>query len=65
MYSTSKSAVRPLSGKEIWFDITTNIRQGSILSPLLFVFLMDQVLKSAHRQQEHNREAETMAYQKI
>ena len=62
MYKTSKSAVRPQTGDYLWFDITTGVRQGSVLSPLLFVLLMDQVLKTTNILLANNRCTETMAY---
>jgi Reverse transcriptase (RNA-dependent DNA polymerase) len=47
MYRECKSSVRSAYGEELWFVVKTGVRHGSVLSPLLFVLLMDQVLKQA------------------
>jgi len=47
MYRHCKSAVRSSYGEGFWFEVMTGVRQGSVLSPLLFILLMDQVLKQA------------------
>jgi len=45
MYRQCKCSVRSEIGEGLWFDVMTGVRQGSVLSPLLFILLMDQVLK--------------------
>lgn len=47
MYRDCKSCVRSHTGTGPWFDVKTGVRQGSALSPLLFILLMDQVLKQS------------------
>ncbi|XP_076052805.1 uncharacterized protein LOC143032221 [Oratosquilla oratoria] len=45
MYNTCKSSVVAQEGCENWFNVTCGIRQGSVLSPLLFIMLMDSVIR--------------------
>ena len=52
MYRQCKSAVRSTFGEGFWFEVMTGVRQGSVLSPLLFILLMDQVLKQVQMWQE-------------
>ena len=48
IYANSKSAVRTTSGTSDWFPVTSGVRQGCNLSPLLFVIYMDQITKEAN-----------------
>ena len=48
IYANSRSAVRTASGKSDWFPVTSGVRQGCNLSPLLFVIYMDQITKEAN-----------------
>ena len=48
IYANSKSAVRTASGTSDWFPVTSGVRQGCNLSPLLFVIYMDQITKEAN-----------------
>ena len=48
LYANSKSAVRTTSGTSDWFPVTSGVRQGCTLSPLLFVIYMDQITKEAN-----------------
>ena len=49
MYRECKKSVRSAYGEGLWFVVKTGVRQGSVLSSLLIVQLMDQVLKQAVR----------------
>jgi len=46
-YNNSRCAVRSDGGIGDWFQIVTGVRQGCILSPMLFLLVMDWVLKRA------------------
>ena len=39
-------------GVEVWFDITSGVRQGCVLSPLLFIIYMDGITKEASLEPE-------------
>ena len=48
IYANSRSAVRTASGTSDWFPVTSGVRQGCNLSPLLFVLYMDHITKEAN-----------------
>jgi hypothetical protein len=48
--------------REMWFDVTTGVRQGSVLSPLLFIILMDQVIRKANNFACMDQESDIFAY---
>ena len=43
LYKRSRSCVRISGCKSESFDVTTGLRQGCILSPLLFIIFMDRI----------------------
>ena len=48
IYENSRSAVRTSEGLTEWFEITSGVRQGCVLSPLLFIIYMDRITKEAN-----------------
>jgi len=46
-YNNSRCAVRSNGQLGEWFQVVTGVRQGCILSPLIFLMVMDWVLKRA------------------
>ena len=42
------TAVRTPRVLSKWFDIRSGVRQGCVLSPLLFIFYMDMIAKEAN-----------------
>ena len=50
-YATSESAVSSGTGENLWFETTTGVRQGSKLSPLLFIMYFDCVIKEVAGEQ--------------
>ena len=42
IYANSMSTVQTSGGLTHWFDITSGVRQGCVLSPLLFIIYMDR-----------------------
>ena len=45
MYSQCSSKVRSPGNESRWFNIDTGVRQGDVLSPLLFVIFMDRCIR--------------------
>ena len=45
MYNNCVSRVSTPVGKTEWFKNKTGLRQGSVLSPLLFIMVMDEIVK--------------------
>ena len=48
-YQVYISKVNTQMGGGKWFDTKSGVRQGSILSPLLFILYMELVIKEVHR----------------
>ena len=44
-YRDIRCRVKTLNENEDWFDIKTGVRQGSVLSPLLFILLLDKCMR--------------------
>jgi len=47
LYQDSKCAVRTNGNTSEWFSVMTGVRQGCILSPLLFAIVMDWVMRQS------------------
>ena len=58
LYICSQAAVRTREGETDWFEVKCGIRQGCVLSPLLFIIFMDNIMKRAN--QEENSIEELM-----
>src|SRR5579871_5851057 len=52
LYDNSRCCVRTNEGKTEWFHIETGVKQGCIMSPLLFGIAIDWVMKN-YAQNEH------------
>ena len=53
-----QAAVRTREGETDWFEVKCGLRQGCLLSPLLFIIFMDNITKRAN--QEENSFEELM-----
>ncbi|KAI8487026.1 hypothetical protein Bbelb_352860 [Branchiostoma belcheri] len=49
IYADSKCCVRTDDGFSGWFEVVTGVRQGCVLSPILFAIAIDWVLKESTR----------------
>ena len=58
LYICSQAAVRTTERETHWFEVKCGLRQGCVLSPLLFVIFMDNIMKQAN--QEENSLEEMM-----
>ena len=58
LYICSQAAVRTREGETEWFKVKCGLRQGCVLSPLLFIIFMDNIMKRAN--QEENSIEELM-----
>ena len=45
LYKSNKTTVRPIGDRIGWFNAESGVRQGSVISPLFFILLMDRVIK--------------------
>jgi hypothetical protein len=48
LYKNNQSAVRTSSGMSDWFKVTSCVRQGCVLSPLLFIKYIDRISKETN-----------------
>jgi hypothetical protein len=64
LYESNQTTVRSIGGAATWFNAGSGVRQGSVISPLLFIILMDRVIKSAEAQEPVKKpgEADKFAY---
>ena len=49
MYMDCYSSVKTRVGTSEWFKIDTGLKQGSVLSPLLFLMVMDDIMKHSNK----------------
>jgi hypothetical protein len=59
-YDNSISCVQTTAGFTEWFPIKEGVRQGSVLSPTLFVIVMDELLRKVEPHEEED--ARTLIY---
>ena len=48
LYKDSEAMIRTDGGNTNWFDVTSGVRQGCVLSPLLLIVYMDRVTREAN-----------------
>ena len=58
-YENSKCKVKSL-GREEWFEVTTGVKQGSVLSPIIFITFMDYIGRLVSRRM--GDDAEILGY---
>ena len=46
MYDCVKTAVRMEDGRSEWFEVKVGVHQGSVLSPLLFAIVVDEITRN-------------------
>ena len=51
LYVCSQAAVRTREGEIEWFEVKCGLRQGCVLSPLLFIIFMDNIMKRANQEE--------------
>jgi Reverse transcriptase (RNA-dependent DNA polymerase) len=44
-YKNCESRVQTSAGVTTWFSVNSGVRQGSVLSPLLFAVVMDDIMR--------------------
>ncbi|KAI8504892.1 hypothetical protein Bbelb_170010 [Branchiostoma belcheri] len=52
LYKNCMCAVRTPNGLTDWFEVRSGVRQGCVLSPLLFIIYMDKITKQANPKPE-------------
>ena len=50
LYVCSQAAIRTRAGETEWFEVKCGLRQGCVLSPLLFMIFMDNIGKRANQE---------------
>ena len=45
LYISSQATVGKREGETDWFEVKCGLRQGCVLSPLLFIIFMDNIMK--------------------
>ena len=56
IYANSMRTLRTSEGLTDWFDITSGVRQGCVLSPLFFIIYMDRITKDDNLEPEAHKE---------
>ena len=51
LYICSRAAVRTREEETDWFEVKCGLRQGCVLSPLLFIIFMDNIMKRANQEE--------------
>ena len=51
LYICSQAAVRTREGETDWFEVKCGLRQGCVLSLLLFIIFMDNIMKQANQEE--------------
>ena len=49
MYKNAKTLVKTKNGESMQFDVDVGVHQGSVLSPLLFILVLDVIAKDLGR----------------
>lgn len=62
LYKTSKCNVRTGFKNNEWFDVRTGVRQGSVLSPLLFIAYLDKVMVNFNERWNRRSDGGVLAY---
>lgn len=62
MYNVCESCVKTQEGMSGWFHISQGLRQGSVLSPLLFIIVMDDIHNKVKAETEERMDVEVMLF---
>ena len=65
IYTNSMSAIRIQDGLTEWFGVTSEVRQGCLLSPLLLIVYMDKITREANPNPEDLNEMLFVDYQSL